>query len=75
MLEMNIPVDGKKGNFMVRGYTLSLMEAFTKAVSKMVKDMAKEPIHGRMEINMLVNSGRISYMVKVHILGQMGHSI
>ena len=40
---------------MVRGDILFLMGEFTKAVSKMGKDMGKELIHGWMERNMLEN--------------------
>ena len=71
MMEMSIPVDGKKGNCMVRGYTLSLMEACTKAVLKMVKDMTGEPIHGLMEINMLENGSMARAIDKVFSHGQM----
>ena len=40
---------------MARGYTPSLMEECTKVDFKMVKDMAREPIFGRMGINILEN--------------------
>ena len=68
---MSIPVDGKKGDCMVRGDTLSLMEECSKAVSKMAKDMAREPMHGRMGINMLENGSMASAMDMVFSHGQI----
>ena len=70
-MEMSIPVDGKKVNYMVRGFTLSLMEDCTKAVSKMVKDMAREPINGRMVIYILENGSMARAMDMAFFYGLM----
>ena len=75
MMGMSISVDGKKGNCMVKGYILSLMEACTKAVLKMAKDMAKEQTHGRMGTNILENGRMVRTMDMVFSHGQMEKAI
>ena len=42
-----------------------------KAVSKMVKDMARGPIHGRIEINILVNGSMAKAMDMAFSHGKM----
>ena len=71
MMEMSIPVDGKKGNYTARAGTFSTMEVFSKGILKMAKGMAMGPTFGQMGINMLENGSMARVMDRVYSHGQM----